>query len=624
VTGSDYYVRIKIFEFVDRKYNLVKFEEVIMEKNEIEYNILFVNPPSIPYVHLEKCLENKSSPISQVIAMPMGILYLASMLEKDLPNCNIRILDLAKKVREYGSSENRIDINLDDYIDFEIKNFTKDGFTPDFVGISVLFSTAHKTTGQISNSLKNFWPNSPIIVGGMHATNAVEELLEFNSIDYVCRGEAESIISHFAQGIRNNDDLEKIPGIIGRKKLVQNPVSRSLDSAPLINDLDEIPHPAWHLLPMLEYVGFDGRARNMDEIAHDKAATIVTTRGCPFLCTFCASWTVHGRKMRVRSKENVIEELHILHEKYGVTVIVPEDDLFTVQPGRIIELCNAIANEFEGKLEFQFPNGLSVATLSDPVIEAFMGLGATLVNIAIESGSHRVQREVIKKNCNLNKAVHVVNAFREAGTIVRTYFILGFPGETRDEMLETLDFAHDLPSDWSNFGIAAPLIGTEMYDQLIERGNIDQSFNWDSAFFQERSFDTEAISAKELKNLVGLANLRINFFDNYNLRIGDYDRAITLFKEVFANYPDHLAGAYCISLAYERMGDGEQSEVWKNKCFDILNSDNNGMAIRHLHTIGEEFPEEFLDVFKIAKPEIRPIRSFWEPENTTGEDNFFF
>ncbi|SVE07990.1 uncharacterized protein METZ01_LOCUS460844, partial [marine metagenome] len=188
--------------------------------------------------------------------------------------------------------------------------------------------------------------------------------------------------------------------------------------------------------------------------------------------------------MRIRSKENVIEELEILHEKYGVTLIIPEDDLFTVQQKRIIELCEGIAERFQGKIEFQFPNGLSVATLHEKVIEAFLKLDVNVVNIAIESGSNRVQREVIKKNCNLDKAIKVVQSFRDGGPIVRTFFILGFPGESREEMLETLNYAYDLPADWCNLGIAAPLIGSEMYEQLLERGNIDQSFNWDKAFFQ--------------------------------------------------------------------------------------------------------------------------------------------
>ena len=329
-------------------------------------------------------------------------------------------------------------------------------------------------------------------------------------------------------------------------------------------------------------------------------------------------------KMRIRSTENVIGELHVLHNKYGVNLVIPEDDLFTVQQNRIVELCNAIGDEFRDKIKFEFPNGLSVATLSDNVIEALMRLNVDVVTIAIESGSDRVQREVIKKNCKLDKAVKVVNAFRERGPLVRTFFILGFPGESRAEMTETLKFAYDLPADWCNIGIAAPLIGTEMYDQLLERGDIDQSFNWDQAFFQERAFDTTEISAAELKNLVGFANLKINFFGNYNFRFGEIDRAISLFKDVITSYPGHLAGTYCIALSHQKKGDIDQYEIWKQKCIDILRSKNTGMGIRHLRTIPDEFPEDFFTEIGEAKPEERTIRSFWEPELTTGQDSFFF
>ncbi len=128
-------------------------------------------------------------------------------------------------------------------------------------------------------------------------------------------------------------------------------------------------------------------------------------------------------------------------------------------------------------------------------------MGMTVANIAIESGSNEVQRKVIKKNVNLERARKVVAACRDEGIVVRCYFILGFPGETREQIQETIDYAASLPADWCVFGIAAPLVGTEMYSQLLERGEIDNSFNWDNAFFQERTYDTPEIGAQELKDL---------------------------------------------------------------------------------------------------------------------------
>lgn len=560
-------------------------------------NVLFINPPSVPYTHVVLSLENKETSIdnflSQPVAMPMGILYLSAVLERDIPDVDIRVLDYAKALREKGADKTLPFGNVQEFLDFFLAELVPADFVPDVVGLSILFSTAHRTAGHIADAVKRRWPNAPIIVGGMHATNAVPKLLEMPSVDYVCRGEGEAIISEFVRRALANEDVETLQGVHGRKKLAAAEAAEGatcIESAPLIDDLDEIPFPAWHLIPMAEYVHTVGsRVRRFDEIEQDKEATIVTTRGCPFSCTFCASWTVHGRRMRFRSVANVISELEMLNERYGVNMVVPEDDLFTVKKPRIIELCNSVADRFQGKIAFQFPNGLSVSTLDREVIDAMIRMGMSLANVAIESGSPYVQKHIIKKNVDLARARRVVQDCRDAGIMVRTYFILGFPGETREQMEETLEFAADIATDWSNIHVAAPLIGTEMYQQMLDRGEIDTSFNWDTAFFRERTFDTETIGAEDLKNIVLSANLRINFLGNYNLRHGNYDRAITLFKDILNVYPGHLAAQYCIGLAHKAKGDEATYLDCIAKCKELL--ETSGMAQEHMRLHPELFPE---------------------------------
>jgi anaerobic magnesium-protoporphyrin IX monomethyl ester cyclase len=510
--------------------------------------ILFINPPSIPYNALVRTFEHGHPPLLQTISMPMGILYLAATLERDLPGIEIDIVDLAKRYREHCD---RLQLEFDTFEQFCEHAFRAEvPSPPDVIGISVLFSTAHKSTLRIAEVCKAIWPQTPVIVGGMHATNAVDQLLESPAIDYVCRGEGEAIIADLVLA-----PSEDIPGIVGRAN------AKAKGSAPLIYNLDTIPHPAWHLIPMREYVfAANSRAKNLDKIEQDGAATIVTTRGCPFHCTFCASWTVHGREMRYRSKENVIDELRILRDRYDVNTVIPEDDLFSVKKPRFVALCDAIAAEFRGDLHFQFPNGLSVATLDADVIAAMKRMGMTVANIAIESGSDVVQRKIIKKNVDLDRARGVVSECRRQGLTVRTYFILGFPGETHEQMQETVDFAASLDADWATMNPAAPLAGTEMYAQLIARGDIDASFNWDESFFQERKYDTPDIGAQELKDFAYGANLRINFFENYNLRSGNYAKAVELFLDIIRVYPGHLAAQICLAHALRRLGRSAEAD----------------------------------------------------------------
>jgi tetratricopeptide (TPR) repeat protein len=293
--------------------------------------------------------------------------------------------------------------------------------------------------------------------------------------------------------------------------------------------------------------------------------------------------------MRYRSKENVVEELQILSQRYGVNTVIPEDDLFSVKKPRFIELCNAIADEFQDSLHFQFPNGLSVATLDADVIAAMKRMGMTVANIAIESGSHFTQRKIIKKNVDLDRARSVVAECRRQNLTVRTYFILGFPGETREQMQETIDFAGTLECDWATIHPAAPLAGTEMFDQLIARGDIDKSFNWDEAFFQERLYDTPEIGAQELKDLAYRANLQLNFFGNFNLRNGNYGHAIELFEDIVRVYPGHLAANVCLSKALALAGrDEEAAEVWKSA--EKLVEENSWMAVHQLERYPDLFP----------------------------------
>ena len=558
-------------------------------------NILFINPPSMPYNQVERVLKDPDIFINQAVSMPMGILYLAAVLEAEDHDVNIEILDYAKIFRDYGVHEDRVSLDFHHFSQMVLEQ-VPEGFVPDVIGISILFSTAHKTAGAIAKTCAERWPDAAVIAGGMHATNAVNELLEFPGITYVCRGEAESIITDVVKKVAANDDVEQIAGIFGRTK-AQKPELVSSEVAPFINDLDEIPYPAWHLIPVAEYTQARGRSKNLGQIDQSYMGTIVTTRGCPFRCTFCASWTVHGRKMRFRSIPNVLEELRILYEDYGVNFVVPEDDLFTVKKSRIIELCDAITAEFKGKINFQFPNGLSVATLDEDVIDALVRMDMHVVSIAIESGSNYVQRNIIKKNCDLERAQRVVQYCSDIGLVVRCYWVVGFPGETREMIDETFDFAASLPSDWDAFGIAAPLVGTEMYQQLLDRNDIDETYNWDNAFFQTRSFDTDEISAEEIKDITYAANIRINFLNNKNLRNGNHERAVEIFSDILADYPDHFIAHYCIMLAKTNMGDEAGAAESRENCLSLLQQ--GGMSHQHV----KMFPE-VLDTLKIGAEDL--------------------
>ena len=339
-------------------------------------------------------------------------------------------------------------------------------------------------------------------------------------------------------------------------------LSESLSLAEQMEDLDMLPFPDWDLLDIENYVNASGWGRRIGkDSALRRIATILTTRGCPFRCTFCSAHTVHGRKVRYRSAKNVLEEMKVLYEKYRVTLFVPEDDLFTANRTRVLTLLKEIHNLNIPGIEMQFTGGLNVNTMDEEILDAMITSGTRVVTLAIESGSEFVQKHIIKKNVDLNKARYLVHLCREKGLIVRCNIILGFPGETRQLMEETVDYVRNLGADWYAFLIAAPLIGTEMYKQFLEKGYLKEDvYMWSSVGFEDRWFDTDEISAEGLKELTYRINLDINFVNNINLRNGDSDRAILLFNDIVRAYPFHIFGLYGLHKAYKGKGSIEEAE----------------------------------------------------------------
>ena len=570
-----------------------------MSRN-IAHKALFINPPSIPYTLLLDALRSKAD-WTQPVSMPMGILYLSAVLLRDFPGIEIKIVDFAKSVQRYFGAFDEKTIELDELFREILNDEIERGFVPDFVGISFLFLTAHKTGCLLSKVVKKRWNQVPVIAGGTHATNGINRLFEDGEIDFVCRGEGEIAVSEFAKvAFSGRLDRVRIQGVVGKD---ETPSIRGEELARRVEDLDSIPFPAWELLPMKDYVrGPGGRAMRLESNGQAGEASIITTRGCPFACTFCASWTVHGRKVRYRSIENLLEELSILHDRFGVGVITPEDDLFTANKDRILGLNEAVRAKFGNRLQFQFPNALSVATLDEEVIAALVGMGMKVATIAIESGSPHVQKNIMKKNVDLEKAARVTRLCRDLGVVVRAYFMLGFPGETREQMLETVAYSTSLSTDWNVYFIATPLLGTEMYRQFVEEGSIDDSFNCDSESFQERTFDTRGISASELKKITYSANINVNFFGNYNLRHGHFERAISDFRRVLEAYPWHIVAQYCIGLAYKGMGEKEEFKMTLENCRRLLQTSPEARALY----------AEFSDLFH--GPKLRQL-SFMEPKD---------
>lgn len=512
--------------------------------------ILFVNFPTIPLPQIELAIREENT-IPHTMVIPLGILYLSSNIKARVDNVDIRILDCMRELKLHSGRH----ADARGMIQTMAEEMAED-FTPDLVCYSMLFSVIHPFFTLAATEHRKIWPESTFIVGGNHANSAIDIVLQHPAVDYVARGECDFAFPEFLKEFHNRENRQ-VQGIYSREHaLAKKPMP--LAEAP--QDLDQLAFPDWDLLDIEMYTTTKiGRAywRKEGE-EYRREISFMTTRGCPYSCTFCAAHTTMGRKMRYRSVENVMAELKILNEKYGINLFVPEDDLFTANRKRVLKMLAAF-KEFGKNIphfEFQYPNALAVNTLFDDVLDALIDAGMRTTNVAIESGSDYVQRKIIKKNVKLPRAIEIIDYLRERGVHVRCYFLSGFPGETREMIEETIEFAtNELKCDWAQFGVAVPLRGSEMYDQMIEAGFIEDDIElWAKAFFRERVFDTPEITAADLKELMYVANLERNFLKNPNYREQKWEKCIDMFTNMTIDYPFQIFSWYMLMKSYQAVG----------------------------------------------------------------------
>lgn len=515
-------------------------------------SVLFVNIPSRPLPEIENAIHGEGlfDSFQDDVTMPMGILYLASYLRKYAPVSRVGLADYALRIaqgRTFGSVERYIDAALEEL-----------DFTPEIVGFTLNFTPAQPFFDLCLERFRRRFPHAKILAGGNHATNTFRYQLQNPNLDAVCVGEGEIPLATLIKQVVTGAS-EPIQGFVRRNSLDIG------QRAELVQDLDSVPLPAWDLLDMEAYV--TGAAKwEIGVTDETRVACIVASRGCPFHCTFCSTQTIHGYKMRFRSVESVAAEVWELHEKFGISVVMPWDDIFTIGRPRTVALLRGLRALGIPGFQIQFQNGLSVNALDREVIDELILTGMRMTALAVESGSKWVQHHMIEKQCNLDRAREHVAYLQEKGVYVRCLFILGFCGETREMMQETIDYAISLSADWCVFSIASPLVGSKMYTQFVAAGIIadDPSF-WGNSSFGHRGFDTPEISADDLNELAYRANLNCNFIRNPNLTQGRYDRAAMLYRDIIAKFSFHVVAWYCLLKCEEGLGRArEAAEVCRH------------------------------------------------------------
>lgn len=369
----------------------------------------------------------------------LGLAYLASMIE--------------------GEGAEILDCNLERWSDDKLAKHILD-LEPGIVGFSA-YSCDFSRVVKIAEKIKQENRKITIVVGGHHVSALPYQILrEHNCFDYLFLGESEFTFKKFLNFIENHKTplFDGIAFKRGEGFHVGKPV--------VVDDLDSLPFPAWDLLNLDKYPPYQHGLFGKKGVS----APLMSSRGCPFSCTFCANHLVRGKNFRAHSPSRVFNEIKFLAENYGVEKFLFEDDNFTLDRLRVKKICKLIIKQ-DLDVEWGCPNGVRVENLNRELLRLMRRSGCKYLAFGIESGSERVLSRM-RKNLNLNVVRSVVKASTKLGIVTQGFFIFGYPLETESEMLQTIKFAASLPLDRVTMMSLTPYPGSEVYHDLIRNGEL--------------------------------------------------------------------------------------------------------------------------------------------------------
>ena len=371
-------------------------------------------------------------------------------------NPPLNLCYLASSIERNGHTAKIVDAEAEGLSIIEILNIAK-FFKPDLIGITAT-SVDFDGAVPIIKMLKQKMPDVPIIIGGTHISIFENEVLEqIPEIDYGCIGDGEDLILELIDTMLqgNNEEIDNIKGLIYRKdgKIIQN------SSRPMERDLDRYEFPARHLLKNELYF------RSIPYYGYKTTASFMSSRGCPYKCVYCAAEKIRGgSQIRLRSVENVIEELEYIVNELGITHVAFNDDCLTINKNRIYEICEEINSR---GLKFTW-EGLSRADLVEKELLLTMKkTGFVRMSYGVESGDPNILR-VLQKGETLDQIESAFSMTKEAGIITRGSIIIGSPYETRETVENTFQFVRNLKGiDQVVINVLQPYPGTKARDMII-------------------------------------------------------------------------------------------------------------------------------------------------------------
>lgn len=378
---------------------------------------------------------------------PLGILYIAAILESI--KCDVRLLDLdAERIDNTKLSE------------------ILRAYNPDLVGITAVTSTFPQAI--LAAKIAKEICKAPIILGGIHATIAPQESLASEYIDFVVHGEGEETIKEFVEVFSSSNDSKNYATIKGLA-YKENGQFKINPPRELIIELDNLAFPARNLIKAQE------NYRPPDAV-RIPVTTLMTSRGCPGNCTFCCTKHIFGRRVRLRSIENVMMEIEEAINQLGIKEFHIMDDCFTVNKRRVLDFCSEVKKR-KFDVEFVFSNGLRADQVNEEILRALKEIKVRYVGFGVESGNEEILKN-IKKGIKKDTIKKAFELSKQVELETWGYFMIGLPGETYETVRETIKFAKELDPDFAKFLILKPYPRTAVYEDFLKQ-NLLFDFNYD-------------------------------------------------------------------------------------------------------------------------------------------------
>jgi len=425
----------------------------------MEKKILIINPPaSMKVVREGRCEQRADS--YQYLMVPISLPSIAAVLLKN--GFAVKIFDCIAD-----------DISLE-----ELENIlARENPFLAIVNVATMTFDTDKKTAGLCRKLK-----IPCAAVGMHVTTIPDDALKNSDFDFAIRGEPEIISLSLAKALYNKKDLKEVKGISFKKneKIIHNPDEK------LIENLDDLPFPARELLHNEKYI---------EPLTQEPYTLVITGRGCPFNCIFCTANRYYGKRQRIRSPKNIVDEIEEVVKRYGITHIGMWNDTFTFNKKQIIGLAKEILMR---KIKIEWFCNSRVDTIDEEMISYMAKSGCTAITFGVESLDENILKN-IKKGINIRQVENAVKLCRKYKIRSQLHIIFGLPGETKETLKKTIKETIRINPDYAQFYCAVPFPGTEFREYVLKKGYL-KDVKWERYEINNALVSYPNLPSKEIQD----------------------------------------------------------------------------------------------------------------------------